>query len=135
MEICCSSRALWQAGHAGVFPLRTSASNCSPQSRHLKSKIGTAGILRSTLALLESHGMDGRQVGRERLPGIAAVLAKPKRTGGGSEREAIAGLVNVECVAVNQIVSVLLRQTVRQCFERPATVAGAVDHHAAVLGI
>jgi 2-methylisocitrate lyase-like PEP mutase family enzyme len=40
MEINCSSLWPWQAGQAGsVF--KTSASNCSPQSRHLKSYKGT----------------------------------------------------------------------------------------------
>ena len=44
IEINCSNLWPWQAGHAGsVF--KTSASNCSPQSRHLKSYKGTFTLL------------------------------------------------------------------------------------------
>jgi len=51
IEMSCSRRAPWQAGQEGVLPLRTSASNCSPQSRHLKSYKGTSGILSSQILL------------------------------------------------------------------------------------
>src|ERR1700722_12530582 len=44
IEISCSRWPPWQAGQAGS-DFRTSASNCSPQSRHLKSYRGTGDLL------------------------------------------------------------------------------------------
>src|SRR6266516_4441088 len=50
------------------------------------------------------------------------------------KNEPVARLIHVESVAINQIVSVFLRQAAPQRLERLASVLGAVDHHAAIGG-
>src|SRR5690606_33830604 len=42
-----SRSVLWQAGHIGVVPARTSASNALPQLLHVYSKIGIVGLSRN----------------------------------------------------------------------------------------
>src|SRR5439155_16833419 len=76
--------------------------------------------------------IDRRQIRGDGLPGVSAIFADPERTCRRSKNEPVARLIHVESVAINQIVSVFLRQAAPQRLERLASVLGAVDHHAAI---
>src|SRR6185295_17654596 len=80
----------------------------------------------------ESHGVHRRQIRSNGLPGIAAVVTDPDRTRGGAECQTLAGLIDIQTMAVDQVVGVLLRQALPQRLECLAAVAGPIDHNAAI---
>ena len=82
----------------------------------------------------EPDGVDRGEVGGEVLPGVALVLREPEGAGGRAEGEAVAGVVEVEGVAVDEVVGVLLGQAVAEHVEGAAAVAGAGDDQAAIHG-
>src|SRR6267142_2112981 len=71
--------------------------------------------------------MDRRQVLRKAAPRITLVLREPKASGGRAEGEALAARVDVEAVAIDQVVRVL-RQSFAEHGERLAAIAGARHH-------
>src|SRR5262245_37594336 len=80
----------------------------------------------------ELNSVDRRQICGDGLPGVSAIFADPDRTGCRPENEAVAGLIHIESVAINQIIGVFLRQTAaqrRKCF---SSVFGSIDDDAAV---
>jgi len=98
--------------------------------------VGCDPRVKRDFALLESffeaNCVYGRQVRRQRLPGIASVLADPERAGGRAECQPVAGFIHVESVPINQVVGVTLGQTRSQRLECPASVSRAVDDYAAI---
>jgi len=84
--------------------------------------------------LLEAHGVDGRQVAGDACPLVAPVVARPKGACRAPECEVLAACVDVERVAVNDVVRMRLRQAARQHLPRLARVARARDDHARVDG-
>jgi len=71
---------------------------------------------------------------REQLPAIAGVFADPDRAGRAAEDQPLAGLVDVQGMAIDQVVGVFLRQAVGQHVECSAAVAGAGDDDFAIDG-
>src|SRR5690348_13480524 len=112
---------------SGSFGDRRRIRQTAPDARQPpKLRIFTSG------GLFETNGINGRQMGREGLPGVAAILTDPKRPRGGTKRQTVAAFVYIESVPIDQIVGVLLRKALGQCFKGLAAVAGAVDHHASI---
>src|SRR5882672_4854510 len=56
----------------------------------------------------EAHRVDRRQMGADELPALAAAVAGPQRAGGRAHGEPRSGLVDVEAVAIDEVVGVAL---------------------------
>ncbi len=69
---------------------------------------------------------------REREPPLAAVLTQPETPRRRSEGEPVTGAVDVERMAIDEVVRVLLREPFAQGFEALSTVASPIDHDCAV---
>src|SRR5690349_19790646 len=76
--------------------------------------------------------MNRRQMLRYAMPMIALIVRHVQRTGRRAEGECLALVVDVERMPVNDVVRVLLRQTVGERGERLAAVARAGDNEFAV---
>src|SRR5580765_1225706 len=100
-------------------PGRAGASHSSHASASAISAISAA----LAAALSKAHGVDRRQVRREAAPAVARVLGDPQPAGGRAHRQALAGLVDRETMAVDEVVGVLLRQAAAQHLEALAAVA------------
>src|SRR5687768_14466996 len=81
----------------------------------------------SARGFLEPHRVNGREVVGDGLPGVAGIFADPEGAGGGTEDEALAGFIDVERVAEDEVVGVFLGQAFGEGGEGFAAVGGAVD--------
>ena len=79
------------------------------------------------MGFFEPDGVNGREVGGDGLPGVAGIFADPEGAGGGAEDEALAGFIDVEGVAEDEIVGVFLGEAPRERGEGFAAIGGAVD--------
>src|SRR5512132_866205 len=96
-----------------------------------KHAIGCDGARRS---LHEANAVDRREVGADTLPRVALIFGGPERAGGAPERQEIACLVDVEGVAIDEVIGMLLGETAAEDLERLAAVAGARGDDAALHG-
>lgn len=67
---------------------------------------------------------------RHAVPVVAGVVRDIERTGRAAERERLAVGIDVEGMAIDQVIRVLLRQTAGQCVEAVPSVTRSIDHHA-----
>src|SRR2546427_591479 len=75
--------------------------------------------------LAEPHAVHRREMLRDCLPAVALVLTHPQRSRRRAEREPAPRLVDVERVAIGEIVGVLLRQPLREHLKAFAPIPGA----------
>src|SRR6516162_2652357 len=86
----------------------------------------------SLLSRDEAHGIDRRERVRNAGPAVALVLAHPNASGGGTEGQSFARLVEGKRMPVDDIVGMLLREALAQHVEALAAVARARDHELAL---
>src|SRR5579883_1824909 len=97
---------------------------------------GAAGCqliaLPSALGAPRPHRPDRRQARLRHTPGIAAILGDPEAAARRAEGEALAAAIDIEGVAPDEVIGVVLRQAVAQHLEAAAAVARARDDDLAV---
>src|SRR5690606_26166145 len=98
-----------RGGYTGLAPAATPGGRCG---RRTSRRLRPAG------------GVDRREVGGDVGPGVAGVFADPKRPGGAAEDQGVAGVVDVEGVAVDQVVGVAVGQAAGEDVEGLAAVGG-----------
>src|SRR5688572_15383950 len=103
-----------------LTPARWTCPHPGLRCRLARSPAGSAGV--------ESREVDRRQLRRDALPAVAPVFGYPYAAGGRADHQALAGCVDVEAVAVDEVVGMFLGQSLAQHRERLAAVAGASDH-------
>src|SRR6185369_6506819 len=73
---------------------------------HLRMRCGGEWARMRRRASHEGYGVDRRQGVADRSPAIALVLAEPKAAGGRAEGEAVAGIVDRQRVAIDDVIGV-----------------------------
>src|SRR6266511_5671606 len=96
----------------------------SPSPCDIQAFVASVAPARSSLSC-EAHRVDRRQRVRHACPAVALVLAHPKAARRGAEGEPLAGIVERQSVAIDDVVGVRLRQALRQNIEVFTAVAGA----------
>src|SRR5262249_4218187 len=137
----CSSRTCSTGATRAISGSRSTCSRagrlaswCGPRwpgsARRFSASSGAPGRAPPPL---KPDGVHRRQARVERLPGVAPVGAEPQAARRRAEGEVLPRRVDVEAVAVDEVVGVLLRQALAQGLPRLAAVARAVDDHGPVL--
>src|SRR4051812_43257098 len=91
----------------------------------LRLRRATLRMNGSRTGSLESHGENRGQVRRDALPVVAAVVRDPQPAGGRADRQALPARVDVETVAIHEVVRRSFRKAASQNLVAPAPVARA----------
>src|SRR3569623_433320 len=135
LQRCLSYFRVPQGGQQGLYRLApritrvTQQNDFSPLRKPGSALRSRAPRHKGTRTLrTEPHGIDGRQLGTYAGPALPTVAAEPETAGGRAHRAPLARAIDIEPVAIDEVVGRRRGETLGQQFKRLATVGGA--HHA-----